>query len=292
MHCLATGKLENQSFLSTASRQRYTLLLYPISLSLYTPCCYCPSLSVHPVVTVPFPLSLCTLLLLCPSLYLCTPCCYCALPSISVHPVVTVPFPLSLCTLLLLCPSLYLCAPCCYCALPYTYVHPPCCYSTPLSTPCCYFSLQCHLPCTLPNTPHQTHLLALHFTVSRAQKSESRTILHSITCCFNICTTRNAITLNISTLAITTVTLKHHFEVRCSFVYMRSEEFGRRFGSCRCRVTTGRKEMKWKVPWRKSEVERTCYAVSVLNQPLRHETIRSGAATPSFVLKSSALYRN
>ena len=89
---------------SLSPRERYSLLLQTISMSFYIPCCYCPSLSVHPVVTVHFPLSLYTLLLLSTSPYLCTPCCYNALP-------------LSLYTLLLLCTSPYLFTPCRYCAL-------------------------------------------------------------------------------------------------------------------------------------------------------------------------------
>jgi hypothetical protein len=81
------------------------LLLF---ISLCSPCCYCSSSSVHPVVTVHLPL--CTLLLLFISL--CAPCCYCSSPS--AHPVVTVHLPLR--TLLLLFISL--CAPCCYCSSP------------------------------------------------------------------------------------------------------------------------------------------------------------------------------
>jgi len=118
---------------SLSPRERYSLLLQTISMSFYIPCCYCPSLSVHPVVTVHFPLSLNTLLLLCTSPYLCTPCCYCALPPISVHPVVTVHFPLSLYTLLLLSTSPYLCTPCCYSTLPPIFLHPAVTVHFPLS---------------------------------------------------------------------------------------------------------------------------------------------------------------
>ena len=201
-----------------------------------TPCCHSPfpCLSIYPVVTVH--LFLYTLLLLCSSPYLCTPCCYCALP-------------ISLYTLLLLCTSPYLCTPCCYCALPPISVHTVVTVHFPLFL---HILLLQHtsLHFMLSETSMSLTLLfaqtrsirhtCLHFTFPFPKHKthptvQFRTVLLS---CFNISTTRNVITINISTVDIATGTLEHHFEVRCSFVYMQSEEFGRQFGSCRCCVIT------------------------------------------------------
>ena len=176
-----------------------------------TPCCHSPfpCLSIYPVVTVH--LFLYTLLLLCSSPYLCTPCCYCALPPISVHTVVTVHFPLFLHILLLQHTSLHFMLSETSMSLTLHFAQ-----TRSIRHTCLHF--------TFPFPKHKTHPTV-----------QFRTVLLS---CFNISTTRNVITINISTVDIATGTLEHHFEVRCSFVYMQSEEFGRQFGSCRCCVIT------------------------------------------------------
>jgi hypothetical protein len=231
-----------------------------------TPCSYSPflCLSTYPVVTAhPFP---CTLLLLNTSPisvhpvvtvhfpYLCTPCCYC--PSLSVHPVVTEHFPLSLYTLLLQHTSLQ--------AL--------------LSQPS--MSLTLHFAQT-----RSIRHTCLHFTLLFPKHKTHPTVqfrrLLLVLSCFNISTARNVVTINISTVDVTTVTLGHHFEVRCSFVYMRSEEFGRvRQLSVLCHNMEVGDEMQGAMEEEPNGMDVLVFIV--VTQAPRHETIRSSAGAPAY----------
>jgi hypothetical protein len=219
-----------------------------------------PSISVHPVVTVHyllslyillllhFPLSLYTLLLLWTSHISLHPVVT-VLPPISAHPVVTVHFPY-FCTPCSYCTSPYLCTPCSYSISPYLctpssycsfpYLCTPCSYSTLSTRPVVILTFNVTYLALWLNSLHQTHLLALHFAVSKHKTHPTVQFRRVLLSCFNISTTQNAITINISTVYITTVTLEQHFEVRCSFVYMQSEEFGRQFGICRRCIITWR----------------------------------------------------
>jgi hypothetical protein len=138
----------------------------------------------------------------CPFLSLCTPCYKYPPLSVSVHPVVTAHLSL----------------------------HP-----VVIST----FNVTYLALC--PNTLYHAHLLSLHTLPFPEHKTHHTVELNTeLISFFNISTTRNAITINISTLNIATVTFKHHFEERCSFVHTRSEEFGRQFGCFRSRVIARR----------------------------------------------------